>query len=339
MKPRVVPRAGFPAFVASLAARAELYAPGAVADKDMTQFRRITSPDEVDLRQLNTRLSVKELFLPQREVMLRFDRGAPGKAEPVEAAADRIVLGVRPCDAAALGMLDRVFLDEASPDPYYRARRERTTIVGLACNRPGPACFCTAAGGSPHGTAMLDLLLVDLDNRFLARPLTPKGEELVRDLPEAPAADSERTEELERDARAAIEFDLDCQGLAGRLEGGFELDAWDRISLPCVNCGVCTYLCPTCHCFDVTDEEHRGRGARIRTWDSCQFSLFTRHASGHNPRPTGRDRLRNRILHKFRYFPATHGEPLCVGCGRCIVYCPAGIDLRETLSTLEDALS
>ena len=106
-----------------------------------------------------------------------------------------------------------------------------------------------------------------------------------------------------------------------------------------MNCGVCTYVCPTCHCFDVTDEEYKDSGARIRTWDSCQFSLFTRHASGHNPRPDGMSRMRNRTLHKFCYFPKTQDKVLCVGCGRCITECPAGIDLRETLETLHDTLS
>ena len=339
MEPRIIAAKDFPAFVARLMEKAELYAPVKTAGHETTDFRPVTDPAEVDLESLNTKMPLKELFLPRREVLFRYDRETPEKVEPAEAvAAGRIVLGVRPCDAAALAMFDRVFLDEQTPDPYYRERRAKTTLVGLACNAPGPACFCTAVGGSPHGTSMLDLLLVALGDRYLARPLTEKGEKLAADLPEAKPADLAAAEKLEGEARAAMKWTVDTAGLQEKLAGGFENDAWEEISLPCVNCGVCTYVCPTCHCFDVTDEETGSRGARIRTWDSCQFSLFTRHASGHNPRPTGKDRLRNRMLHKFRYFPSTHGMVLCVGCGRCIVDCPAGIDLRETLTTLDKEL-
>ncbi|MBN2536823.1 4Fe-4S dicluster domain-containing protein [candidate division WOR-3 bacterium] len=377
MKPRIIPGKELNGFIKGLMERAELYAPkerdtspfpaNPASDenppaldaaehsagtppvngnrevsqffRDTTEFRHITDPAQVNLDHLNTKLPLKELFLPRREVMFTFDTDTPERVEPVEAvAAERIVLGARPCDAAALEMFDRVFLDEATPDPYYRARREKTTIIGLACNEPGPACFCTAVGGSPHGSAALDLLLVDSGDRYLARPMTAKGEALVAHLPEATAPDIEKAAGLEQEARAAMKFTSDTAALQEKLKAGFDHKAWDEIALPCVNCGVCTYVCPTCHCFDVTDEESHGRGARIRTWDSCQFSLFTRHASGHNPRPTGRDRLRNRMMHKFRYFPAVHGTVLCVGCGRCIVECPSGIDLRETLTTLQEEL-
>lgn len=339
MQPRIIPGRELAGFIGELMDRSELHAPVEVEGREMAEFRPIADPAEVTLNYLNTKLPLKELFLPRREVMFTFDVDTPERVEPVPAAArDRIVLGARPCDAAALLMFDRVFLDEASPDPYYRERRERTTVIGLACNAPGPACFCTAVGGSPHGIEALDLLLVDLDGRYLARAVTDKGEALVADRPEATAGDVEQAASLEEQARSKMEFATDTAALQEKLKAGFEHEAWDRITLPCVNCGVCTYVCPTCHCFDVTDEDARGRGARIRTWDSCQFSLFTRHASGHNPRPTGRDRLRNRMMHKFRYFPAVQGMVLCVGCGRCIVECPAGIDLRETLTTLLEAL-
>jgi len=378
MTSRIVTKKDFSRFVAGLAKQAELWAPMKLKDADGSRFGRVKDAREVCFDYLNTKLPVKELFFPQRELLFTFKTGTRESVQPPQPVAERIVLGVRPCDAAALLLFDRVFMAEPLPadrqplsakedrkseivdcrsfvDPYYQQRREKTTLVGLACNEPGPACFCTALAGSPHGSAGLDLLLVDIDERYLAVPTTDKGEKLVTGLPEAKKADEEKAKQLAEAAGKTMKFALDMAGLKSRLDQGFESDAWDELALPCVNCGVCTYVCPTCHCFDVTDEEHKGKGARLRTWDSCQFALFTRHASGHNPRPTGKDRMRQRTLHKFRYFPEAHAglghDPdrrhvgscpaplmLCVGCGRCIVECPAGIDLRETLCTLEERI-
>ncbi len=339
MKAHIITRKAFPEFVAGLRKKAEVYAPVEVKGKDWSGFEKIESADDISFAHVNTRLPVKELFFPQREVLFRYKSGEQGQAELPPEVPERIVLGVRPCDAAALEMFDRVFLDKEYPDPYYGQRRDKTTIVGLACNDPGETCFCTALGGGPHATRGLDLLLVDVGDKYLALVVTGKGEKLVAGLPEAGKEDTGKQQELAESAAKAIQFGLDTEGLKKLLDEAFDHDVWQELCLPCVNCGVCTYVCPTCYCFDVTDEEHKGEGARIRTWDSCQFSLFTRHASGHNPRLTGRERMRNRTLHKFRYFPAVHGEVLCVGCGRCILDCPVGIDLRETLETLHNTLA
>lgn len=338
MKPRTITKKEFPEFLAGLAKQAEVWAPVKLKHTEGSRFGPVENAKDVYLGYLNTKLPVKELFFPQREVLFHFKPGDPSSVERKAYGLERIVLGVRPCDAAALLLFDRVFLDPEFLDPYYQERREKTTLVGLACNEPGSACFCTALSGNPYGTAALDLLLVDLGEKYLALPVTERAEKLVSDLTEAKKTDLDKAEELKKSAAKAMKFALDLAGLKARLDTGFDSGVWDELALPCVNCGVCTYVCPTCHCFDVTDEEHKGEGARLRTWDSCQFSLFTRHASGHNPRPTGRDRMRQRTLHKFRYFPETHKQMLCVGCGRCIVECPAGIDLRETLATLNARL-
>jgi ferredoxin len=334
--PRRLPKSDFAGFIAALAKDAEVWAPVRIPGRDASRFGPVTRADDVCLEYLNPKLPVKELFFPQRETLFRFPVGERAAAEPAPAVPARVILGVRPCDAAALELFDRVFLDPKFDDPYYRARRERTTLVGLACDAPGDACFCTAVGGDPHGTRALDLLLADAGDHWVCRPVTDKGAKLVARLAEAGAADLALVEQRAAAARAKLTFAPDLAALRAKLAGAFDHEAWAELARPCVNCGVCTFVCPTCHCFDVTDEEYRGRGARIRTWDSCQFPLFTRHASGHNPRPTGRDRLRNRTLHKFQYYPSVHGPVLCVGCGRCITECPAGIDLRETLETLRD---
>ncbi len=345
MKPRLISCKDFPNFLSALAKEKELWAPVKLKDTSGSRFARIRDAQEICFDFLNTKLPLKELFFPQREALFSFPADDPCRIQPSLQIPDRIVLGVRPCDTAALLLLDRVFLDHRFLDPYYQERRRKTILIGLACNEPGPACFCTALLGDPHGTKGLDILLVDLGEKYLAQPLTPAGEELAAQLPEAKAADLTRAEKLKQTAVQAMKFALDLAELKTRLEQSFDHEIWEELALPCVNCGVCTYVCPTCHCFDVTDEKFKGPGARLRTWDSCQFSLFTRHASGHNPRPAGKDRLRQRTLHKFRYFPQTHSDEscsallmLCVGCGRCILECPAGIDLKETLITLTERL-
>jgi len=124
---------------------------------------------------------------------------------------------------------------------------------------------------------------------------------------------------------------IDTQAVASRLEEADVLEFWDAISEKCVGCSICTYLCPTCHCFDITDEIIEDKAVRLRTWDSCAFPLFTLEASGFNPRPSQRERFRNRILHKFAYIPENHGQIGCVGCGRCVDACPVNLDIRQVL--------
>lgn len=353
MTARLLPKKDLAGFIAALAKQTEVWAPVRIQGQDASRFGRIDKPEDVCLDFLNTKLPVKELFFPQREVLFTFKPGERSSAQASTQVRERVVLGVRPCDAAALELFDRVFVDEpqtagplaasksagAVADPYYKERRDKTTLIGLACNAPGQACFCTATQGGPHSTRGLDLLLVDLGDRFLARPVTAKGEALTKGLAQARDKDIKQADELDEKARAAMDFTIELKQLQERLDQAFDHEVWQQLSLPCVNCGICTYVCPTCHCFDVTDEEYKDSGARIRTWDSCQFSLFTRHASGHNPRPDGMSRMRNRTLHKFCYFPKTQDKVLCVGCGRCITECPAGIDLRDTLETLRSTLS
>jgi ferredoxin len=334
MKSRIITAPALDKLISGWLKNAAVFAPARTEGREWTEFRRITTASEMSLDRVNTRLPAKGLVFPQCEVLLRFRTGDPASAREPDPPAEQVIFGIRPCDAAAVAFLDRFFAGSGETDTAYQRRRERTTLVGLACNTPSPTCFCSAVGGSPSGTRGLDLLLTDIGGKFLAEPVTDKGERLIADMPDPAIGDLERRKELAAAAEAAISLRIDTKTLKQRLDSGFLSPLWEELCFPCVNCGVCTFACPTCHCFDVTDEERRGRGARMRVWDSCQFSAYTQHASGHNPRVTPESRQRNRVMDKWSYTVDMVGELSCVGCGRCVIACPAGIDIRETVATL-----
>lgn len=344
MKPCTITAEELARLVAEWAGSSAVFAP--VKVKDWTEFRRMGPGDTIrDSRTnlgyvpgVNTKLPARALLFPQCETMFRFRIDHPANPEAPAAPGKQVILGVRPCDAAGIALLDKFFCGQGESDTYYQRRREKTTLVGLACNSPADTCFCAAVGGSPSGTRGLDLLLTDLGGRYLAEPLTDKGASLVKGLPEATAADLAKKKELADKAAAAITPRIDTARLKELLDGADQHPVWEELSLACVNCGACTFVCPTCHCFDVTDETRKGQGARIRVWDTCQSCAYSQHASGHNPRQTPAARFRNRTMDKFRYTVDMIGEVSCVGCGRCIIECPAGIDIRETVATLSKQL-
>ena len=338
MKTRVITAAALDKLIADWSQRATVYAPVAVPGRNWTEFRPVQVAADVCLDRLNTKLPAKALLFPQREALLTFDAANPAESTTPPPPPEQFILGVRPCDAAAIDFLDRFFAQNGVADTYYQRRRERTTLIGLACNAPGPACFCSAAGGAPDATTGLDLLLTDIGGKYLAEPVTDKGAALIEDAPDPAIGDLEAKKELAAKLAAAIPLRIDAAALKRKLDAGRDSPLWERLYLACVNCGACTFLCPSCHCFDITDETRQGRGARIRVWDSCQFANYSQHASGHNPRTVPESRSRNRLMDKFSYTVDMVGRVSCVGCGRCILECPAGIDIRETIATLSTDL-
>ncbi len=287
----------------------------------------------------NTRLSPKELFHPQSERMFHFslDKNDPDAGIVKEVQKDyspRVILGIRPCDAKAFRLDDVNFDTETIKDPWWVRRRAATTLVGLACNQPCSTCFCSAVGTGPFDASTLDVMLVDVGDGYVAGAVTEKGGELLAGLDEArsvPAQAAEKAEVLKKSAEAAITTRLDVESVAGKnMLELFNDPLWDEVQFACINCGTCTFLCPTCWCFDIQDEVCDNQGDRIRLWDSCMFPLFTLHGSGHNPRSQKLQRVRQRFMHKLKYYQDKyHGGVACVGCGRCVKFCPVNIDIRE----------
>ena len=308
---------------------------------DVTFFEQLSDPEAVELDLERQPLPPKKLILPQTEVLFTFDKkGMPKEPDFRGTQKRRIVFGVRPCDARAFHIIDAVY-EKDCPDPYYQAKRKNTVLAGISCSTPFPNCFCTSLGGSPSSPDGLDLLFHDCGGSYLVEVLTEAGQEVANAAASLLSTPSEdEVKEKERVAAEAVQKvrrSIPLEGLSQKMEGLFESPVWTEMAQKCLSCGICTYTCPTCYCFDIQDEKIKGKGKRVRVWDSCMFGEYTLHASGHNPRPTRAERLRNRMYHKFKYNIDQHGIAGCVGCGRCITLCPANEDLIENLRIIGSA--
>jgi ferredoxin len=321
--------------IASLSDAYRLFGP--VLEKTFYNFKELGREQKPDFDYQNTRLSVKSIVFPQSEDMLTYslDESEENHHIMKEAPKDyspRAVLGVRPCDAAAIELVGLNFDTSEYKDPYWLNLYNATTLVGLACNTPCSTCFCTTTGCGPFSEKGLDILLVDSGSDYIVKVLTEKGEKLVQSADWKESDGSEdQIEALKQKAEEHIVSQIDTSRLADLdtldLHGA---DFWEDISFACINCGTCTYVCPTCWCFDIQDEVVGKSGKRIRNWESCMFPIFTVHTTGHNPRDTKLSRVRQRFMHKLKYFVDKYQQGImCVGCGRCVRQCPVNIDIRR----------
>ena len=327
--------------IARWAAGCEVFAP---VHDEAIEFKPVTTAEPVRLDARNTRQPAKRLFFRPSEALLRFHFGAAPEDQVVEVSPriqPTVLFGLRPCEARSLVLMDRVFLGQEYRDPYYEARRNATAIVVLGCASHAATCFCTSVGGGPADRTGADLFLWPLEDGFAVDVVTGRGESLLEgfDLPEADPATIERVDRATAEAADAMPGVADPSQIGPQAVGAFDDPAWLAVSERCLACAACSFLCPTCHCFDVQDEVLDQEGRRVRNWDTCMFPLFTKHASGHNPREEKRRRVRQRLMHKFVYFPENFGAAACVGCGRCIQVCPAGNDIREWIRTLAQMCS
>ena len=295
------------------------------------ELEQVRSGDEISLEHVQTASSAKSAVFPPVERILGY-RGAGAGIEledPEPVARPTVLMGVRPCDARAFPALDAVF-NWDTRDRFFDARMRALTVVSIACTRADDACFCTSVGGGPDDPQGSDVLMHPLaDGGFVAHALTDKGRSLLALAgPPSPVSAQPSLRRLADVPRA-------FRGpLAAELERRFESDTWAEQALGCLGCGSCAFVCPTCACFDLQDELQTDGGRRLRCWDSCGLRHFTLHASGHNPREQQGQRWRQRVCHKFLYFPERFGLAGCVGCGRCTRACPVDMNLKEHLVAL-----
>jgi len=326
-------------FLARLLKDYTVYAPAKVAD--YVSFREVASPEEVVWDCLVTRQPPKEVFFPQTEALFRYVKTANGlqlqSLETVE--RERVLWGVRPCDVQATLVQDAVFDTPDVRDVYYTNKRGKTILIGIGCNRPLSTCFCTSVGGGPFKKEGVDLFLTDIGDSYLAEARTDKGKELLKGSYFHPAtrADLKTAKTVEEAALKRLPAPMDLQSIKQHLDAMINSLFWDDMQATCLGCGVCTFLCPVCHCFDIVDEGTPSCGQRVRNWDTCQYCIYTLEASGHNPRPSGKERTRQRLMHKFDYYLINQGVIGCVGCGRCVQLCPVNLDIRQILVELGEA--
>ena len=319
----------------------QLYIPADDA-KRQTQFTRWAEGLTLS-QKLNTVRSAKDLFFPQVENLVNFKMSGK-KIEVIEnrdPTAPFTVFGVRACDCRSFDILDRVFLEEPA-DTYYQTRRENGTVITLACSKPAETCFCGTFGidaADPAG----DVTCWMTEDTLYWRANTTKGAALTEKLTLLKDCNEEAVLAQQEKVRNIIEKlplnSLDLSGFDGEhLMDWFNSPAWAELSESCLGCGTCTFVCPTCQCYDVQDFDTGKEVKRFRCWDSCMYSDFTMMAHGTN-RPTQKERFRQRFMHKLVYFPSKNdGIYGCVGCGRCLQKCPIHMNIVKVARKLKEGV-
>ena len=328
-----------PALFRTIAAEQELYLP--VKAGGQVNFAAWSEEAEVSLETLKTVKSPKDAFFPQSENLYTCVRD--GKKITIEPEALKeqkfVVFGMKACDVQGVKVLDRVFLSDPV-DSFYAARREHGTIVALACHEPEESCFCKVFGIDCAEPAA-DVAAWMIHGELYWKPLTEKGETLTEQIKEVLTDAEEQQVEEEKKAIRAIVEKLPYSNLS--LKGWGEKDymerfnspVWEELYKPCLACGTCTFVCPTCQCYDIKDYDTGHGVQRYRCWDSCMYSDFTMMAHGNN-RTSQMQRFRQRFMHKLVYYPLNNdGLFSCVGCGRCVEKCPSSLNIVKVIKAFE----
>jgi sulfhydrogenase subunit beta (sulfur reductase) len=302
-----------------------------VREGEQLLFKEIKKLDELVLSDELPYRSPKEFLFPQIQKLMTFDD--QGELVVHEESPKTLVFGVKPCDLETIQVLKAVFTQGPYQDPFFIQALENTLFVGVGCMEEKPGCFCSERGIRKDYSSSCDVFLQPEEDGYLIRHLSEKGSSLMKEwVSGALPIESEEMpgETSETDRILEIRADED------RV---FHEPDWDEISERCMGCGICTYICPTCHCFTFKDVHEKGRSSRYRLWDSCMYPKFTLHASGHNPRPSRKERFRQRVMHKYVFIPKNFGYTACSGCGRCIRSCPAGMNIKTVVSGIMGELT
>ena len=295
---------------------------------------------------LKTTRSAKDFFFPKTEHLVSYEMS--GKevkvVDPRKNVEDFVIFGVRACDARGFTAIDNVYLNMNPVDSYYKNRREHGTVIVLACNEPAKTCFCSTFGidaslAKPAGDVSCWLA----DGKYYFEANTDKGKAFVENAKSAlEDADTSAVEACRKVIAEKVEklpfAHLDLSKFQGKdMLKIFNSKIWDKVSEPCVGCGTCTYVCPTCMCFDVRDFATSNGVRQIRCWDSCMYNDFTQMAA-ENPRHTQKERSRQRFMHKLMYYPMAHdGMFSCVGCGRCVENCPVNMNIVKVIKAVNES--
>ena len=324
----------------AIAGEQELYLPVKISGQ--TNFAAWTEGADVDLDTLKTVKSAKDAFFPQSENL--YTCKTDGKNISIEPEALKsqnfVVFGMKACDVKGVEVLDKVFLCDPV-DTFYAARRAHGTIVAMACHEPEETCFCKVFGVDA-ANPVADVATWMIDGELYWKALTEKGEALTKTVAELLTdADEAKVEAEKENIHAIVEklpyMNISLEGWNGDvLMDKFNSPIWEELYKPCLACGTCTFVCPTCQCYDIKDYNTGNDVRRYRCWDSCMYSDFTMMAHGNN-RTSQMQRFRQRFMHKLVYFPANNdGMYSCVGCGRCVEKCPSALNIVKVIKAFEE---
>ena len=300
--------------------------------------------DDITIGEVRPFEPLKAFFTKAKEIV------AEGFSPEVPHSKDKpfAIVGVKNCDLKqGFQVQDHVFIDHDYKDPFYIKAREENFIISADCTCAIDTCYCIAAKNQPYPEENFDINLSQVKDGFMAEVGSEKGQALIDKHSSlfGEAAGEMETEKEDQRKRVIREVEDNIKennipnkdSFKGMIERNWESDIWNDEAKTCVECGACTVICPTCHCFFLYDQKSEDRMARLRSWDSCMIKDYARVAGNANPREKLWMRLRNRFEKKFDFFPKVADFYACTGCGRCITACPAKIDIRKVLRRLVDS--
>ncbi len=325
----------------------EIYGPIVEKTTGQTLIDKVDNLEDIDLTAPIPSLPPKHIIFPQIEEIISYKYGTPGgeiKIIPNYANTSKALFGLRSCDLAGLRCLDRFFLGQEFVDEFYRHHRSKMFIVTNTCIVPFKQCFCACTDSGPCAYEGFDLNLTDIGDYYLVETGSDKGNEFIENLNlERSVKDHADEKEKRVDRCLSLFEDIASDSKAwvsrvmNRVTTGFITeDVWENIGDQCFECGACSFVCPTCSCFNIVDV-YKGNGAsnRLRTWDSCSYEGYSRMAGGHNPRKPVEDRRNKRFFCKLSYSQSKkYLRPACVGCGRCVWVCPGDIGMPNVVTNI-----
>jgi len=331
-------KAGLQKFYEEIIGKFETYAP--VEKFGKYDYRKVSNISECDPDSpIETTMSVKPLFFPKTAKIMKFLEDSSGttlsETDDDPLSGQRVILGVKHCDARGLQVLDQVYNWDYI-DTDYQKRRMNTVIISTRCGKAGNQCFCTSLDYDVENSDAHDVRIVNgLDGKIYIQGVTEKGGNLLKASSiQHPASDG-ATEQIKKQYQAfadSFRLKMNYADVNAKLQKLFDSPEFDTVSSNCIGCNTCAFICPTCHCFKISDEKIKDTGVRYKSYDSCNNGYFTLMAGGHNPRPVKYRRWRQRAMHKFVYYKERFGMNLCVGCGHCAISCPVNISIFDVVN-------
>ena len=323
--------------LSSLSKNTEIEVFGPVKKGNDTFISKLNQNSELCFDYFITVNSIKEALMPRFEPILKYKINHKGVIlEDLPPLKPLVVFGGHPCDASSLPLMKKLFNWDFK-DEFYLNRLEHVVIITIACDEMDENCFCTSVGGSPRNETGSDIMLERVcSNGWKAKAISEKGKKFLTE--NSNFFDAKITPEKgypklsEKDLPVAF----DTKKVKNWIENNFDSPLWEELAANCWSCAACTYVCPTCHCFDITDDASMWKGTRTKNWDACTLPCFTKHASGHNPRSQSYERYRQRISHKYSYYIDLFDQVSCTGCGRCSRVCEAGVNILDILKRINE---